>query len=508
MKIKLEFDITTDEYKIINKILNEFLIAVVSNCSVYVFGSRAKNTARINSDLDLAIELQENKKLSSNIVIDLKEAFDNSNLTYSVDIIDLNNVSATFKELVNQEKKIFPLLRVTSVDMISNRRPKLRFKADDGSDYPDWEEKMLGEIVKYKVSTLQDNQIQDNSGFYPVYGATGFIKNINFYNNEHDYIGIVKDGAGVGRILYCKGFSSVLSTIGCLYSTQNSLKYIYYLISYINLDLYKVGSTIPHIYFKDYSKHAVLVSSIPEQQKIADFLTSVDDLITITKQQLELMKQYKQGIMQQIFSQQLRFKADDGSDYPDWEEKRLEELVDHYGGTALEQYVNELGEYKFISIGNYSVNGTYIDNLQRVKLNEKTATKKLNKNDLVMVLNDKTTTGELIGSTILIDEYDMYIYNQRSERIICHECLNPKFLWCFLNSRFFRKLVFSIAQGGTQIYVNFSSVKKLQIIFPSPLEQQKIADCLTSIDDSIQQQTAKLEQIELYKKSLLQHMMI
>ncbi|MFC4996023.1 hypothetical protein [Rubritalea tangerina] len=74
------------------------------------------------------------------------------------------------------------------------------------------------------------------------------------------------------------------------------------------------------------------------------------------------------------------------------------------------------------------------------------------KNDLVMVLNDKTKTGDIIGSTILIDSSDSYIYNQRSERIITNkELLSPLYAWFLLNSPKQRKNVFSVSQGGTQI---------------------------------------------------------
>lgn len=151
---------------------------------------------------------------------------------------------------------------------------------------------------------------------------------------------------------------------------------------------------------------------------------------------------------------------------------KIKKKFDNIGGTALEKYTNKNSRYKFISIGNYSTSGKYIDNSQRIELNKKT--KLLSKNNLVMVLNDKTTSGDLIGSTILIDD-DLYIYNQRSERLICKNNIIPLYAWFVLNSKQFRQKIFSIAQGGTQIYVNYPSVKNLKIKLPSLQEQQKIA---------------------------------
>lgn len=245
-----------------------------------------------------------------------------------------------------------------------------------------------------------------------------------------------------------------------------------------------------------------------EQQKIAAFLTAVDSKIEKLSKKKALLGEYKKGLMQQIFSQAIRFKADDGSDFPDWEEKKLGGVVDNVGGTALEKYTNPKETHKFISIGNYGVDGKYIDNGQRVELNNKTKTKLLDKDNLVMVLNDKTAAGNIVGSTILIDESDSYIYNQRSERLICKSELFPIFAWHYLNSKIFRKSVYSISQGGTQIYVNFPSVKELNFSLPSLLEQTKIANFLSSIDTKIEQVGKQLDESKQFKKALLQQMFV
>ena len=212
--------------------------------------------------------------------------------------------------------------------------------------------------------------------------------------------------------------------------------------------------------------------------------------------------------MQKIFNQEIRFKADDGSEFSNWEEKYIEECINSIGGTPLEKYTSSDAKYKFISIGNYGVQGKYIDNNQRIILNEKTKTKLLNKNDLVMVLNDKTSSGDMIGSTILIDDDDKYIYNQRSERIICKESILPLYFWHFFNSKDFRKKIFLLSQGGTQIYINFSSVKSIRINLPCLAEQTKIANFLSSIDSKIEQTQSQLNSTKEFKKALLQQMFI
>lgn len=164
----------------------------------------------------------------------------------------------------------------------------------------------------------------------------------------------------------------------------------------------------------------------------------------------------------------LRFKKDDGTSYPEWERKKLCNLIDHYGGTSLEKFVTLDGKYKFISIGNYSADGHYIDNGQRINPVGKAKEKILNKNDLVMILNDKTSSGTIIGSTILIDD-DNYIYNQRSERLVCKENLLPQYMWCYMNSPIIKNKIVKLAQGATQIYINFSVINNFDVLLPLSL---------------------------------------
>ena len=271
-------------------------------------------------------------------------------------------------------------------------------------------------------------------------------------------------------------------------------------------------------------KTKLLLPSIKEQQKIANFLTAVDTKLQQLTTKKETLAQYKKGVMQQLFSQQLRFKPDvianavkqsheaispNETQFPDWEEKRLGEIFNNIGGTALEKFFSLTGSHKVVSIGNYSTDGKYNENGQKVILNDKTRTKLLEKGDLVMVLNDKTSTGDIIGSTILIPKNDLYIYNQRSERLICIPIIiDPLYAWFQLNHKEFRKTIFSVSQGGTQIYVNFSEVKKLKLNVPSIPEQQKIANYLSAIDKKIEAVQTQLTQTQAFKKGLLQQMFV
>ncbi len=180
---------------------------------------------------------------------------------------------------------------------------QIRFKDENGNDYPEWEEKKLGDIAKKENSPISANEIVGRSGKYKVYGASGLLQTIDSYNQGESYTAIVKDGAGVGRLMWCEAESSVLGTLNIIKPKLNgSSKFLHYLLHTINFQRYSIGSTIPHVYFSDYSKHKLVVpENIEEQQKIAAFLTALDDKITAEKSKLTAVRQFKKALLQRMF---------------------------------------------------------------------------------------------------------------------------------------------------------------------------------------------------------------
>ena len=178
----------------------------------------------------------------------------------------------------------------------------IRFKKDDGSYFPDWEEKKLGEVCEKQSSNISANTLSENNGDYKIYGATGYLQNVDFYREEKPYISIIKDGAGVGRTLLCEAKTSVLGTLDIIKPKgKNNLDFLYSLINQINFNKYIIGSTIPHIYFRDYSKEIIEVPDPKEQQKIANFLSSIDKSIENMDNQIDDSVVFKKGLLQKMF---------------------------------------------------------------------------------------------------------------------------------------------------------------------------------------------------------------
>lgn len=193
----------------------------------------------------------------------------------------------------------------------------------------------------------------------------------------------------------------------------------------------------------------------------------------------------------------------------DWEQRKLEVFGKATGGTSIESEFSEDGIYKVISIGSYSENSVYNDQGIRAIKSDKTSNRVLNQNDLTMILNDKTTSGNIIGRVLLIEESGIYVYNQRTERIeINLDEYDPVFLYEMLNAPNIREKIIKQAQGNTQIYVNWTAISLLEYMIPSKEEQVKIGEYLHSISNLITLHQHKYEQLQSMKKFMLQNMFV
>lgn len=198
-----------------------------------------------------------------------------------------------------------------------------------------------------------------------------------------------------------------------------------------------------------------------------------------------------------------RFKEFENADA--WELRKLGEISTHRSGTAIENHFSEDGKYKVISIGSYGLDNKYIDQKIRAVENEVTRSKVVNKNELTMVLNDKTANGNIIGRCLLIEADDEFVINQRTEIISFNSVIYPKFAYVVLNGAF-REQVKKIVQGGTQIYVNYSSVEQLYLSLPTLAEQEAIGTFFSTLDQHITLHQRKLDKLKSVKQAYLSEM--
>ena len=165
-----------------------------------------------------------------------------------------------------------------------------------------WTYKKLNEVCDKGSSNIVINKLEDNNGEYPLFGASGLVKNVDFYHQDKPYIGIVKDGAGVGRVNTYPACSSLVGTMQYIFAKENCLlDYIKYFLIKLDLSHCVSGATIPHIYFKDYGKERIPVPSLEVQQLIVAELDKINELINLKKGQLSDCDNLAQSIFYEMF---------------------------------------------------------------------------------------------------------------------------------------------------------------------------------------------------------------
>lgn len=264
----------------------------------------------------------------------------------------------------------------------------------------------------------------------------------------------------------------------------------------------------------DIGKCLVGITNEQEQQKIAEFLSTIDTVIQKQRETVTAWEERKKGVMQKLFSQEVRFKADDGSDFPDWEEKNfldcISKIVDFRGRTPLKLGTNwneEKSEYLALSALN--VKKGYIDDTVDAHYgNEELYNIWMKGNELYkgQVL---FTTEAPMGNVAQVPDDKPYILSQRTIAFVPdYTLLQDDFLAVLLSSADVQKKLDVLTTGGTAKGVSQKSLKSLDVKVPCLAEQQKIADCLSSLDEVIEKQKATLAAWEELKKGLLQQMFV
>ena len=146
----------------------------------------------------------------------------------------------------------------------------------------------LEDVCVRGSSNLKQSDVIDKTGEYPIYGAAGYIGNVDFYHQDQPYVAVVKDGAGIGRTSLYPAESSVIGTMQYLLPKENVLpEYLCYVVKYMHLEKYFTGATIPHIYFKDYKKEEFNLDTLDRQKEIVNILGRIECVISSRQQELQ-----------------------------------------------------------------------------------------------------------------------------------------------------------------------------------------------------------------------------
>ena len=229
-------------------------------------------------------------------------------LTHPKDHYEQQSIASYFQHLdsliQSTTKKIESLKQVKAASLQSmfpqegETTPRVRFKGFEG----EWEKVKIQDICSKANSTHSENSLGENIGIYPIFGANGYLQNITTFDFSFPYIGIIKDGSGVGRSQLYPAFSSILGTMQYILQKGDiNISFLAYLFETIDFSMYINGSSIPHIYFKDYCEQDEYIPSIAEQRAIASYFTTLDRQINLLSQQLEKLKQIKAACLDEMF---------------------------------------------------------------------------------------------------------------------------------------------------------------------------------------------------------------
>ena len=350
--------------------------------------------------------------------------------------------------------------------------PKLRFKEFNDS----WYETYIGKVLT--IGSGKDYK-HLNKGSIPVYGTGGLMTFVDEFLYDGESVCIGRKGT-IDKPVYLNEKFWTVDTLFYTYNFKESLpKFIYHIFQNINWKLYNEASGVPSLSKSTIEKIKINLPSIPEQQKIASFLSSVDIKIDQLQHKKSLLEQYKKGVMQQLFSQQLRFKDNDGNDYPDWEEKKLGDVFKIGSGK----------DYKYLNDGAIPVYGT---------------------GGLMTFVDDYLYDGESvgIGRKGTIDKpvflqgkfwtVDTLFYTHSFKKVL------PRFVFYKFIEINWKK--YNDASGVPSL--SKSTIEKIDISIPSIQEQTKIANFLSVLDTKIESVNTQIETTQQFKKGLLQQMFV
>lgn len=355
----------------------------------------------------------------------------------------------------------------------------------------------LSYVCEKASSNIAQKDLENNSGEYPIYGASGFIKNVDFYKQEKEYIAVVKDGAGVGRTMILPPYSSVIGTMQYIIPKPNiNTKFLFYAISNMNLAKYYSGATIPHIYFKDYQNETFFCYDIKEQERIVSILDKLTDLINKRKQQLQKLDELVKARFVEMFGDVIHNSMD-------WSKHVFSDITTSRLGKMLDKK-QQTGKYKFPYLANFNVQWFRfeLDNLNEMDFDEDDQVEfELKDGDLLICEG-----GEIGRCAVWHNEIQPCFFQKALHRVRCNlNIIKPDYLARWFQYNCEHGGFFSIEGAKATIaHLPGAKLKALQVAVP-PIElQERFCDFITQVDELKLTAQNSLDKLELLKKALMQ----
>lgn len=320
---------------------------------------------------------------------------------------------------------------------------------------------------------------------------SGRIGNVGFYNlPQKSFIG---GAVGICKLRNSQYGEFLVQELGSDYG-QNYFRSLIKASSHANITVEDIRNI-----------NIIMPKDDCEQEKIASYFNNLDNLITLHQRKCDKLEEYKKAMLQKIFSQELRFKREDGTEYPEWEEKKFGTtvLIERGGSPRpIKQYITNGDGYNWVKIGDAPEHGNYITHTEeKIKKSGLNKTRQVFKGDLI--LSNSMSFGKPYIMAIDGCIHDGWLLIRNNQNIY-----NLKFLCYLLGTDYMLKQYKSLAGGSTVNNLNKELVSMTTVSVPCLEEQQKIADLLSALDETISYAKQEFDKWKELKKGLLQQMFV
>ena len=394
--------------------------------------------------------------------------------------------------------------------------PKLRFKADDGSDFPDWTFRTFGSVVE----EFNDRTTTENEDVLLSCAIDGMYLNSELFGHQRGASNIgykkITKGALILSVQNLHLGNANVNTrfehgivspayktfhiVGCLtefmsaWVKRHAARKFFY-------DATTVGASQcrRNVDWEELYQQTIAVPSPSEQRKIADLLSAVDDVISAQEAEVAAWEKRKKGVMQKLFSQEVRFKADDGSDFPDWEEQKIEDVC------VLNPRTEQLDdEFYYMDLGSID-HGRW------------EAPEIVNKVDAPSRAQRVAAIDDVFFQSVRPYNMGHYHYVAAKDKQVVASTGyiqarmrngSNDFLYQLFYEERFNAEVNARCTGSNYPAINSRKFGEITVALPSLPEQRKIADCLSALDDVVIKAKNELAKWQELKKGLLQQMFV
>lgn len=377
-------------------------------------------------------------------------------------------------------------------------KPEIRFEGFED----EWEKKKIIDIAPLQrgFDLVKKNIV---SGKYPIGYSNGILGNHNEFKAKGPGVFTGRSGT-IGNVHYTdENYWPHNTSLWVTNFKGNHEKFIYYFYKNVNLKRYDAGSGVPTLNRNDVHMLKRLIPTYEEQLKIASFLTLQERKVEKQQEKIKSLEKLKKGMIQKIFSREIRFKDKNGGEFPEWDAIRFEHVVEKLigGGTPsrkVEEYYG--GDIPWVTVKDLKAN-KYISNAEEyiTELGLKNSSSKIvDKDDLII------PTRMAVGR-ILIAKENVAI-NQDLKGCKLKRGHDTEFIYYLYASK--STVIERLGSGSTVSGINIEDLMKIKLEIPTLREQEKIAQYLCTLDIKLEKEKVKFKLLVEQKKGFMQRMFV